>query len=805
MRPFILHAHFYQPERLNPWTGALDPEPSAAPDRDWNARILRECYGPNGAARIFDQRRRVERIVNNYERLSFNFGPTLLSWLEHAAPRTYAKVLDGDFRSAVRLGHGNAIAQAFNHMILPLANERDRRTQIAWGMADFRHRFRREPEGMWLPEAAIDQATVDALIDAGIRFTVLAPSQAGRVQEPDGTWRDANGDIDTSIPYRLRHSDGSGRWMAAFFYDGGLAQGFAFDPATTEASVIVERLKAAGGDGLVHAALDGETFGHHHAFGELGLAYALYQLAEREGLEPVNYASFLEQHPPTRDAEVVAGEGSAWSCAHGVGRWYRDCGCSTDALPGWNQEWREPLRRALNVVRDAALAVYEERAGALLKDPWAARDDYILVRLGELARGDFLDRHAIGTLDESRRTDVWTLLESQRNAMVMYTSCGWFFADVSGIETVYVLRSAARVLGLLEELGAATPRAQVLEILAEARSNKPGGTTGADIWRNQVAADEVTPTRVAAHLALTSVVRPLAEVEEAGGHGVHVTDLRSEQRGRVGLATARFHVQSLATSRHHDFTAAAVHLGGLDFHGVVAETPPHANGYDLALDALWDEFPTAPLARLLNLVTDLLDGDEFDLEQALPEGRREIVSAVFSELGERFREVYERLYTDNRRILEMLTAAGYELPRDLRAAAELTLSGRLEQILAGALGEAGVDDEALDEVREILTLARSQGYELDLTALERLLTQTVSAAARAASQTLQAGDIDAVERWLALCGELAIDIDLSEAQEHAYDAAVRARTGRLNLEQRERAERLGTLLGLSPLAWSPRP
>jgi len=389
--------------------------------------------------------------------------------------------------------------------------------------------------------------------------------------------------------------------------------------------------------------------------------------------------------------------------------------------------------------------------------------------------------------------------------MVMYTSCGWFFADVSGIETVYVLRSAARVLGLLEELGAASPRAEVLDVLAEARSNKPGAGSGADIWRTQVAAAEVTPTRVAAHLALTGLVRPLTEVEQVGGHAVHVADVRSEQRGRVGLATARFHVQSLATSRHHDFTVAAVHLGGLDFHGVVAETAAHPGAHTLAVDALWDEFPTAPLARLLNLVTDVLDGEEFDLEQALPEGRQDIVHAVFSELEGRFREVYERLYTDHRRILEMLTAAGYSLPRDLRAAAELTLSGRLEQLLAGAPGEGGVDDEALGEVREILMLARSQGYRLDLTALERLLTGTVSSAARAAAHTLDAHDIEAVERWMGLCAELAVDVDLSEAQEHAYEAAVRARTGRLNLEQREAAERLGTRLGLSPLAWGGAP
>lgn len=801
MRPFILHAHFYQPERLNPWTGALDPEPSAAPDRDWNERILRECYAPNGAARVFDSRRRVERIVNNYERLSFNFGPTLLSWMERAHPRTYAKVLDGDFRSAVRLGHGNALAQAYNHMILPLATPRDRRTQIVWGLADFRARFRRDPEGMWLPEAAIDQATVDALIDAGVRFTVLAPTQAGRVQNDDGSWRDADGDVDTSVPYRLRHSDGSGRWMAAFFYDGGLAQGLAFDPATVDAAVLVERLAHAGGDGLVHAALDGETFGHHHPFGELGLAYALFELAEREGLEPTNYAAVLAAHPPRLDAEVVGGEGSAWSCAHGVGRWYRDCGCVTDAQPGWNQEWRGPLREALDVVRETAAATFEERGGALLKDPWAARDDYIHVRLEELSRTEFLDRHMLGQLDEEQRVDAWTLLEAQRHAMVMYTSCGWFFGDVSGIETVYVLRSAARVLGLLDELGGDTgaARAAVLDRLGEARSNKPEAGSGADVWRRQVVTAEVTPTRVAAHLALSGLIRPLERFEEAGGHRVEVSGLRSEQRGRMALATASLAVTSLVTARRRDFVAAAVHLGGLDFHGVVAPSIGDAR-HELALDVLWDEFATAPLARLLRMITDVLDGEEFSLEQSLPEGRQEIVHAIFSELEQRFGDAYSRLYTDHRRILEMLTAAGYALPRDLRAAAELTLTAQLERLLAAGPGE-GAQDEAFSEVRDVLRLARTQGYHLDLAELQHMLTDAVSRSAQRAAASLSAADVDVVQGWLTLCRELDIEIDLGEAQEHVYEAAVRARTGKLGLPQRELVQRLGEELGLSPRAW----
>jgi len=398
VRPFILHAHFYQPERLNPWTGALDPEPTAAPDRDWNQRILRECYAPNGAARIFDEDHHVERIVNNYELLSFNFGPTLLSWLEDAAPHTYAKVLDGDFRGTVRLGHGQALAQAYNHMILPLANERDRWTQIVWGIADFRHRFNRQPEGMWLPEAAIDPATVDALIDAGISFMVLAPTQAAQVQDAEGNWHE--GEPDSSRPYRVRHRRDPDRFIAVFFYDGALSQSLAFDPATGEAAVLVDRLAHAPGDGLINAALDGETFGHHHAFGELGLAYALFELAPRHGLVPTNYAAVLEQSPPTLDAEVMGGEGSAWSCPHGVGRWYRDCGCATDSQPGWTQQWRGPLRQALDLVRDHAAKVFQDRGGALLRDPWAARDDYIHVHLGEWTRDDFLQRHTKRPLDD---------------------------------------------------------------------------------------------------------------------------------------------------------------------------------------------------------------------------------------------------------------------------------------------------------------------------------------------------------------------------------------------------------------------
>ena len=804
VKPFILHAHFYQPERSNPWTGMLDPEPTAAPERDWNERIHSECYRPNAVARIFDSQRRVERLVNNYERVSFNFGPTLLSWMETAHPATYAKIIDGDWRSKIRTGHGNALAQAYNHMILPLANAHDRRTQILWGLADFRHRFNRDAEGMWLPETAVDRDTIDALIDAGVQFTVLAPHQAARVRPRGGEWVDVGGYLDTTQAYRHLHSDGSGRSLAVFFYDGGLAQSLAFDPATLDASVLVERFaNSATGGGVVHAAVDGETFGHHHPFGELGLAYALFEAAERRGLEPTNYAAYLDAHPPASDVEVVDGEGTAWSCAHGVGRWYRDCGCSTDGQPGWNQAWRTPLRKALDVVRDAAADVFTERGGALLRDPWRARDDYVKVRNGTWTAAQFLERHGARRLPHSQHVDLWTLLEAQRHAMVMYTSCGWFFSDVSGVETVYLLRSAARVMDLLEEVGATAPRMEFERLLAQARSNKADVGTGLDVWRSSVAASVVRPERIAAHLALLCAVDGLPTDRRTAGHEWTVRDLRSDVRGQVGLTTARVALKSAATGRSSEFAVAAVHLGGLDFHVMVSEFR-NATAYAKAVNDVWSAFPTAPLAGLLRLLGERFEGAEFTIDGALPEGRQHIIATVLSELAARFHEQYARLYGDHRRVLEMIAGAGHELPRDLRAAAELTLATRLErQVEAASAAAAGTGDpHAFDAVRDTVAHARSQGYHVDLSPVQESLTAGLTSAAGLAAETLDRQYIDQIDRWLDLSGELGIDVDLSRAQELAYDVATKARAGRLSPAERATVAALGQRVGLAPVAWT---
>lgn len=801
MQPFVVHAHFSQPERASPWAGCIDAEPSAAPDPDWNERMLRTSYRPNAAGRIFDEQRRVQRIVNNFERLSFDVSRSLLDWLERRAPRTYARVLDGDWRSGVRTGHGNALASTYDQVLLPLLNPRDRRTQIRWGIADFRHRFARAPEGFWLPEMACTPVVLDDLIDAGITFTILSPGQVQRVRPDGASWVDRPDDFDPSRIYRHLHRDRSGRSLAVAFTDDTLAQKIAFDPATADASVLLDRIADATVDkrGMAFAALAGETFGYHHPLADLGLAYALFEGAAARGLEPTNIAAWVADHPPNDDVAVPDGEGCAWSCTHGLGRWLRDCGCADQEVDGWTQQWREPLREALHTIQDTAAAAFLDRGGELLRDPWRARDDYIGVRLGDIAANDFLDRHATRHLSDAQKVDLWAALALQRYALLLESSSAFSAADISAPETVAVLRYAGKTLDLLGELGMPAPVDDVLEMLGQARSNLPEHTTAADIWRDHVDTARVTPTRVAAHTTLRGLVEEPAERGVTAGHVVSLVEFRAESRGRVGLATSRVVITAESTGRWHDLAVAAVHLGGLDFYGVVGPFPGDEE-YASAVARIWKEFPTAHVAALIKSVTAQFSGEEFGLEAALPEGRQAIVGSIFSDLEERFGEQYARLYVDHQRILEMLSAAGYELPRNLRAAAELTLSDRLERQLEAAASLGGTVG-TFSAIRSTLAHARAQGYQLELAPVRAALTTATTDAAAKAAQTLRREDAATLSRYLALAAELEVDVDLAEAQEHIYDAAVKARKGRLLTDEVEVVAVLGTMLELAPSAW----
>jgi alpha-amylase/alpha-mannosidase (GH57 family) len=797
----VIHGHFYQPPRENPWTELVEREPGASPFHDWNERIHAECYRPNAFARISDTHGRVERIVNNYTRLSYNFGPTLLNWLERHQPETYRRIVEADRASALRhSGHGNAIAQGYHHAILPLCNERDRRTQIRWGLADFRRRYEREAEALWLPETACDDATLAALIEEGLRYVILSPFQAEAVRALGSeTWQDvSDGRIDTTVPYSYFHRDGSGRSIAVFFYNGQIARGIAFEGllASSHGLLAACARAARGGAQIVNVATDGESYGHHFRFGDRCIAYGLEVEAERFGLKVTNYGEFLDEHEPAEEVLIKPGpngEGTAWSCSHGLGRWTRDCGCNASALGGWNQRWRTHLRAAFDLLRDDLAPKFEEAGGELLRDPWAARDEYVelLGPGGAARREEFLMKHAGHPLSVDEKVRALTLLEAQRASLTMYTSCGWFFNDISGIETVQTLRYAGRVVETMETLGLAPPTEAFLEILSEAKSNLPEQSTGADIYVRTVAQSRVTPQRVAAHVAICNLIE-LEEHEsacETAGYTYRKLDFRKQRHGRVTLETVRLALEEEATGRRQEFALAAMHFGEIDYYCALRAYRTPAE-YEEAAARLWSHLRAASLPVLLRVALEEFGPDEFGLEALLPQGQGHLSRSVFGKLVARFMEEYEYLYEENRRVIERLQEIGFHPPRELRLAAELTVGLRLEREIRGQRRGAGDYRAAVEIARD----AARFGYRIDRTSVTRVFEETVTEAARFVVVRPEPDNIRSARALIDLGRELGLEANLERGQEIIYEAA---RTGvAFSAEARDFA----LALGLAPVA-----
>ncbi len=772
----VIHGHFYQPPRENPWTDTVDREPGAHPFHDWNERIHQECYRANAYARIADRYNRVEAIVNNYTDLSFNFGPTLLTWLERHHAQTYQRILEADRESVrKRSGHGNAIAQGYNHAILPLCNGRDRRTQIRWGIEDFRYRFKREPESLWLPETAADDATLGDLIEAGLRYVILSPHQAERMR-PIGShdWFDVSkGTIDTNMPYQYFHRDGSGRSISIFFYDGNLARAIAFEGALSSSHALVKLFaQSVKGEGrLVNVATDGETYGHHFKFGERGLAYVMEVEAEQHGFHVTNYGEFLAENPPKWEVEIKAGpegEGTAWSCAHGVSRWIRDCGCSTGSSEGWNQKWRGPLRKALDFLRDEAARHFEEGAKELFRDPWAARDDYIKVIVSQYRfREEFLYRQAGRWLQPEEKERALTFLEMQRHTMLMYTSCGWFFSDPSGIETLQDLKYAGRVLDLMGELGIDPPTEKFMELLSEAKSNRPEMGNLADLFRRYVDEARVLPPAIASSHAISSLVDPDKEEGEMASFRFKRDAFSKRQHGRLRLATGRMQLDSIITGKHYDYAFAAIHFGGVDFLCTLRSFPGEEE-FREATEKLWSDFRTASLPTVLRQMQEEFGPEDYGLEHMLSEGRERIAEIIFKNMVKRFTEEYALMFRENRRRIEMLQRAGFELPAELRAAAEFTFSKRFEEEIRRQ--HQSQDPAAYRKAIQIAQGAARRNYKFDRTSSRPIFEDMIEGAVHLALQGPTSENINSAVMLISLARDLGIGVNLDKPQEEVYEA-----------------------------------
>jgi alpha-amylase/alpha-mannosidase (GH57 family) len=771
-RFICIHGHFYQPPRENPWLETIETQDSAAPYHDWNDRICAECYSPNGTARIVNAKNQITRIVNNYARISFNVGPTLMSWLKENAPRTYGMILEGEKRSRQSYhGHSSAMAQVYNHVIMPLANRRDRITQIRWGIDDYQSHYGIAPEGMWLAETAADTESLELLAQHGIRFTVLAPHQCRRIRplNEGAAWTETpNATVDTTHPYLLRFE--SGVSLAVFFYNDPVSRAIAFEGLLNSGGDLAQRLKNSFRDNsqpqLVHVATDGESYGHHHKYGEMALAFALRLLEKDPGVRLTNYGSFLEQFPPEYECEIV--ENTSWSCTHGVERWRSDCGCN-GGKPGYRQQWRAPLRKALDELRDAVEPPCEQLGATLFRDLWKARDAYVRVILDRSQESvdRFFAEHQHHALSGDERIRALELMEMQRHALLMYTSCGWFFDDISGIETVQVIAYAGRVLQLArrrfgQQADALEPA--FLARLAEAKSNDPAAGSGAEIYRTRIAPKLLRLEHVVAHYAISSVFSTFGD--ETDVFCFHLRCLSHEvySSGRARLALGRVHVASTITGYHQLFSFAVLHFGD---QNITAAAKP----YSEAEAAEFESFSAQAAEQVRRAdfpdVIRLLDGyyghADYSLTSLFVDEQRRIVRLILNSTLADIENTLTAIYQDHASLLHYLSQAGLPKPPALTLSAGFAINAGLRRAL-----ESHPIDQA--QLRSYLSLAKADQVSLDTATLSYIADQRMKQVM--IELRMSSGSLEILDRVVDLARtlmEMPFELNLWQAQNIWYE------------------------------------
>lgn len=775
-RYVCIHGHFYQPPRENAWLEAIEEQESAAPYHDWNERINHECYAANGSSRIVNGRNQIIRIVNNYSRISFNFGPTLLAWMEQAAPLTYRKVLEADRISAARFGgHGSAIAQVYSHVILPLAKTEDRITQIRWGIADFEHRFGRKPEGMWLAETAVDLETLDLLAQNGIHFTILAPHQCARVraiateEDPEAPlWQATlNGEVDSTQPYLVRTKEG--RRIAVFFYDGAISRAVAFEGLLNNGAELAQRLLESfqyNGHAcqLAHIATDGESYGHHHAHGDMALAYALQSIEETGAVRLTNYGEFLELCPPSFEAEIL--ENTSWSCHHGVERWRANCGCG-NVNEGWTQQWREPLRTSLDWLRDAVRQFAKPMNALLFHDPAAARNAYIHVLLARNAstQQKFFGDHVKRPLTADEQIAALKLMEIERHIQLMYASCGWFFDDLAGIETVQVITYAGRVLQLAAELfdeSGAELEEKFLSRLAEARSNQPEQESGAEIYSRNVEQQELTLDDVGARYAIVSLFEPQPATSTQYCYEIrHGTgEILTSGRGR--FAYGQVQVRSLVTQESKGLDYAVLHLGDQNLSAAVRATGS-SNGttFQAFAKEIRQAVTQANLSEAMGLFQRDFGSGGYSLNSLVPDDQRRILKLLLDSTLAEMERTLRTIYDDHISLLRYLSLAGMPKPEALMLAAQFSLNADLRAILSS---------NAIDEKRlhAVLQQVLADKVEIDNATLARLASRRMVHAVERLATDISEQSLDAALETCDALRELPFPFDLWETQNRWY-------------------------------------
>ena len=764
-----IHGHFYQPPRENPWLEAIELQDSALPFHDWNERINKECYNPNSVSKIVDSRNRILDVVNNYEYMSYNFGPTLLSWMEQFAPLTYERIIKADIESiSEHNGHGNAIAQVYNHIIMPLANEHDKETQIKWGIRDFEYRFGRKPEGMWLAETAVDDDTLRILEANGIKFTILSPYQADKFKKKgDKEWTDVSwGNIDPARSYKYNIKSAPGKSIDLFFYDGAISRSVAFDELLKDGNKFIKRLKEGVSDcrdfpQIVNIATDGESYGHHTKFGDMALAYVLKVKAKDEGFKITNYAEYLEKY--RSDCEVEIKQASSWSCFHGVGRWKEDCGCSTGGHPGWNQKWRKPLREALDYLRDELVIIFEQEGPKYFDNVWEVRNKYIDVILdrNEMNVKKFQQENFKPDLSDEQKVHAMELLEIQRQAMLMYTSCGWFFSEISGIETVQIMKYAARAMQLATKFSNKDLETHFLEILSEAKSNIPEHGTGKDIFERFVKPSIVTTKQIASLWALSSLYQDFEDEESVYCYSIKKEAYKKVQKGSSTFVVGHIEIQSKITLQKSNVMFALMQYSGGDFHCAIKEYSDDFE-FNKIKTNLIKTFLMNPLTEIIRAMDECFGKEYFTLKDIFIEERRKILQILLKGKLEKFSQTYQVMYDEGKGSIYHLQGLGLKIPDEFKISAAYALSHKFNDIVVHSGGF--LDDDSIQQAMDINYEAKKIDIQLDKTPSNKIFSKKIQQNINRLVHSFEIQQADVLLEIFDSINKLELQIDISEAQ-----------------------------------------
>lgn len=764
-----IHGHFYQPPRENPWLEAIELQDSALPFHDWNERINKECYNPNSISKIVDNRNRILDVVNNYEHMSFNFGPTLLSWMEHFAPLTYERIIKADIESvSEHSGHGNAMAQVYNHIIMPLANENDKQTQIKWGIRDFEYRFGRKPEGMWLAETAVDDETLKYLEENGIKFTVLSPYQALKFrQEGDKDWQDVSwGNIDPARSYRYYIKSAPGKFIDLFFYDGAISRSVAFDELLKDGNKFIKRLKEGISDcrdypQLINIATDGESYGHHTKFGDMALSYVLKIRAKDEGFKITNYAEYLDKY--RSNCEVDIKQASSWSCFHGVGRWKEDCGCSTGGHPGWNQKWRKPLRDALDYLRDELIVVFENEGQKYFDNVWNVRNKYINVILdrNEMNVKKFQQENFKPDLTDDDKVRAMELLEIQRQAMLMYTSCGWFFSEISGIETVQIMKYAARAMQLAARFTSKNLEEKFLEILSQAKSNIPEFGTGKDIFERFVKPSIITVKQIATLWALSSLYQDFEDEENVYCYTITRKAYKKVQKNSSTFIVGHIEIQSKITLQKSNVMFALMQYAGGDFHCTIKEYSDDAE-FNRIKNDLIKIYTMNTLTEIIRALDEYFGKEYFTLKDIFIEERRKILQILLKGKLEKFSQTYQEMYDEGKGSIYHLQGLGLSIPDEFKISAEYALSHKFNDIVVHSGGF--VEDDLIQQATDINFEAKKIDIKLDKSPSNLVFSKKILQNINRLVHSFEIQQADVVLEIFDNIRKLELNVDIAEAQ-----------------------------------------